>query len=56
MKPLNDITLDNVRAWEKPTLVILSISLTKNDPCTGKIGPASPDGNTGCFDEGTATS
>lgn len=56
MEKLNDIISDNLSDWEKPTLVILSISLTKNDLCTGKIGPASPDGNISCEFQGIATS
>ena len=56
MESLEDIKSGKVKDWEKPTLVILSISLTKNDLCTGKIGPASPDGNNTCEFQGTATS
>ena len=51
-----DIGLIENKDWEKPTLVSLSISLTKNEDCTGKIGPGSPDGNLTCTYAGIATS
>jgi hypothetical protein len=44
------------KEWEKPTLVKLSVSLTKEEDCTAKIGPGSPDSNTTCTYAGIATS
>ena len=55
MKQEKDIDQIKNKDWEKPILVTLSVSFTKEEDCTTKIGNASPDG-LGCVYAGTATS
>lgn len=56
MVPLNDDRSYNIKDWEKPILVSLSVSLTKEEDCTAKIEFGSPDGNGNCVYANIATS
>jgi hypothetical protein len=47
--------LIQIKEWQKPTLVTLSVSFTKED-CTGKVEFGSPDGNSTCTWANVATS
>lgn len=56
MDKQTNIVSYELKEWQKPTMVTLSISLTKEEDCVGKIGPGSPDGNATCLYAGVATS